>query len=338
MTKMKILIIRFSSIGDIILTTPVIRSLHKQLPDVEIHFCTKEEFKFLHETNPYISKVHTFSGQLPPLIKALRAEKFNYVIDLHHNLRTSIIKTFLGVKSASFNKLNLKKWLLVNFKIDLLPNVHIVDRYFGAVSSLGVVNDGMGLDYFIPDKYEVEKEWLPASHQKEFVAVVIGGRFRTKRLPVKRLIELCDKINKPVVLLGGAEDIEAAEEIERFFSRENTTEEIEDGLKELGKKTTIFNACGKFNFHQSASLVSQAKVVFTHDTGLMHVAAAFRKTIFSIWGNTIPRFGMYPYGTKFTVFENNKIGCRPCSKLGHTKCPKGHFKCMNDIVFDFYIP
>jgi ADP-heptose:LPS heptosyltransferase len=100
----------------------------------------------------------------------------------------------------------------------------------------------------------------------------------------------------------------------------------------------VYNACGKFNLNQSASLVKQARYVFTHDTGLMHIAAAFKKEVFSIWGSTIPGFGMYPYRTKFTVLENNRLDCRPCSKIGFEKCPKGHFKCMNDIVFDFYLP
>ena len=113
--------------------------------------------------------------------------------------------------------------------------------------------------------------------------------------------------------------------------------EMEEGLKRLGKKAIIFNACGKFNLSQSASLVKQAEVVFGHDTGLTHIAAAFKKTIFSIWGGTVPN-NFYPYGTRFYLIENTKLTCRPCSKSGRSKCPKGHFKCMNDLTFDFNIP
>ena len=335
---MKILILRFSSIGDIVLTSPVPRVLKTQLEEAEVHYCTRKSFKFLVESNPYIDKVHVLENSLPELIKKLRAEKYDYIIDLHHNIRTLRLKLALRVQTYSFNKLNWQKWLVVNFKINRLPNRHIVDRYLDTVKPLGVKGDQLGLDYFIPEKDEVDLEWLPETHRKGYVAYAIGAQLGTKKLPVQRMIELCDKINKPVILLGGKEDAEAGEKIARFFEKTENSGPYEESLEELGKRTVIFNACGKFNFNQSASLVRQAMAVFSHDTGLMHVAAAFGKTVYSIWGNTIPSFGMYPYRTRFVVFENNKIKCRPCSKIGFGKCPLGHFKCMNDIVFDFYIP
>ena len=335
---MKILILRFSSIGDIVLTSPVPRVLKTQLEEAEVHYCTKENFRFLVESNPYIDKVHVLEKNLPKLIEKLRAEKYDYIIDLHHNIRTLRLKLALGVRSYSFNKLNWQKWLAVNFKINRLPNRHIVDRYLDTVKPLGVKGDQLGLDYFIPEKDEVDLEWLPETHRKGYVAYAIGAQLATKKLPIQRMIELCDKINKPVILLGGKEDAKAGEEIARFFEKTENSGPYEESLEELGKRTVVFNACGKFNFNQSASLVRQAKAVFSHDTGLMHVAAAFGKTVYSIWGNTIPSFGMYPYRTRFVVFENNKIKCRPCSKIGFDRCPLGHFKCMNDIVFDFYIP
>lgn len=334
---MKILIIRFSSIGDIVLTTPVIRNLKEQLPGSEIHYCTKTSFKGIVESNPFVDKVHVLENSLKNLIHELRKEKFDYLIDLHNNLRTRIIKSSLKAKAYSFDKLNFKKWLLVKFKVNKMPNSHVVDRYMDTVKPLGVSNDQLGLDYFIPEKDEIEKEWLPEQFRKGYIAFVIGAAHATKKLPVERMIELCDRINKPIVLVGGKEDKANGEIIENFFKRRKENEDYEPGLEKLNKKAEIFNACGKFNLNQSASLVKNAKLVFSHDTGLMHIAAAFKKEIVSIWGNTTPFFGFYPYKTKFTVLENNKIGCRPCSKIGYNKCPKGHFKCMNDLVFDFYI-
>lgn len=335
---MKILILRFSSIGDIVLTTPVIRCLATQLPEAEVHYCTKKAFAGILQENPYLRKVHTLEGSLNALIKQLKAEKFDFIVDLHNNLRTRIIKSRLGVKSKSFNKLNFEKWLMVNLKINRLPNRHIVDRYLDTVAELGVKNDQLGLDYFIPEKDEVPLDWLPEAFREKYVAFVIGGQHATKQLPLTRMIELCDKINKPVILLGGKDDAALAEKIEAFFLRRQEGEAYEEGLKELNKKTLIYNACGKFNLNQSASLVRQAAYVFSHDTGLMHIAAAFKRTIFSIWGNTIPEFGMYPYRTKFLIFEKKGLKCRPCSKIGYKKCPKGHFLCMNGITFDFYLP
>ena len=334
---MKILILRFSSIGDIVLTTPVIRTLKTQLADSEIHYATKHSFSSILEENPYVDKIHRLGDSLNDLIRNLRMERFDLIIDLHNNLRTRIIKSMLRVKSKSFRKLNMGKWLLTQFKINRLPNVHIVDRYMETVVHLDIKMDNLGLDFFIPGKDEMALDWLPESHRGGFAALVVGAKFKTKQLPVNRMIELCDRINKPVVLLGGKEDQEIGKEVEGFFRKHDASKEMEEGLGELGKKTQIFNAVGKCNLNQSASLLKQSSWVFTHDTGLMHIAAAFKKPVYCIWGNTIPGFGMYPYRTQFTVFENNDLSCRPCSKIGYSQCPKGHFKCMNDLVFDFYL-
>ncbi|MFP4091295.1 MAG: glycosyltransferase family 9 protein [Cyclobacteriaceae bacterium] len=338
MSKLKILILRFSSIGDIVLTTPVPRTLKVQL-DAEVHYATMKKYQMVLSSNPYIDKLHLLEDKLSDLVKRLKAEKFDYIIDLHHNLRTLMVKQQLGVKSYSFPKLNVEKWLMTNFKINKLPNVHIVDRYMETVAPLGVKMDNLGLDYFIPEKDEVELSWLPETHRQEYVAYAIGAQYNTKKLPLERMIELCDRINKPIILLGDNNDKVAGDQLEAFFRQTENSAPIETQLnRDFNKKTIIFNACGKFNLNQSASIVRQARYVFTHDTGLMHIAAAFRKQIFCIWGNTIPMFGMYPYRTKFTIFENNKLSCRPCSKIGYARCPKGHFKCMQDIVFDFYLP
>ena len=334
---MKVLILRFSSIGDIVLTTPVIRILKTQLPDAEVHYATKEAYGSILSENPYVDKLHLLGGSLGELVADLKKKKFDVIIDLHHNLRTRIIKIRLGTKSYSFNKLNWEKWLLTKLKINKLPNIHIVDRYINAAKELGIHSDNLGLDYFVPETDEMPLDWLPESHQSGFAAVVVGAKFKTKQLPVNRMIELCDRINKPVVLLGGKEDESYAADIEKFFHEIDAGKAFEEGLEQLGKKTLIFNAVGKCNLNQSASLIQKSNWVFTHDTGLMHIAAAFKKPIFSVWGNTVPEFGMYPYRTQFTVFENKKLDCRPCSKIGYKQCPKGHFKCMNDLTFDFYL-
>lgn len=316
----KFLILRFSSIGDIVLTTPVVRCLKKQYPNAEVHYFTKIQYKSLFEENPYLDKIWYLEGTLAPILKELRREKFDYIIDLHTNIRTLRIKLALRVPSYSFPKLNIQKWLLTQFKINLMPPVHIVDRYMATVAPLGIVNDDQGLDYFIPYRDEVERDWLPLTHRGGYVAYAIGGQHATKRLPVERMIELCKKINYPIALLGGKEDFETGETVRLALG-----------------DTLIFNACGKCTFNQSASLVKQADIVFAHDTGLMHVAAAFKKKVYSIWGNTTPLFGMYPYQTPHVVLENNSLSCRPCSKIGYAQCPKGHFKCMNELSFEFEI-
>lgn len=336
---MKILILRFSSIGDIVLTTPVIRNIKEQVKDCELHYCTKKAYEGIVNDNPYIDKVICLNGGLNSLVHRLKAEKYDLIIDLHNNLRTSIIKLRLGVNSKAFDKLNKEKWLMTAFKINRLPSRHIVDRYMDVTKILGVVNDEKGLDYFIPDKDEVEMKWLPDAYQQGFVGVVVGAQLATKRLPYERLVELCDKINKPIVLIGGKEDAAIGEKVSLFFKRDPDAQEMERVLdEELNKKAIVFNGCGKFNLNQSADLIRKSSVIFTHDTGMMHIAAAFKKQVYSIWGNTIPEFGMYPYQTKFVIFENKNLSCRPCSKIGFDKCPKGHFKCMQEVKFNFYLP
>ncbi|HAI74761.1 MAG TPA: glycosyl transferase [Microscillaceae bacterium] len=319
---MKILVLRFSSIGDIILTTPVVRCLKTQLPQAEVHYCTKDSFRFLVQSNPYIDKIHTLQSSIGDLAQILKKEQFDWVIDLHHNLRTLRLKWALGAPSKSFNKLNWEKWLFVNFKIDRLPRVHIVDRYLETVKHLGVRNDDKGLDYFIPAPDQVPLVELPPTHRQKFVAFAIGGGHPTKKLPLAKMIELCAYVQQPIVLLGGAEDAPVGDALVQYFEAQQAT----------GK---IYNACGRLNFNQSVSLLQQAHVVLTHDTGLMHAAAALKKKIYSIWGNTVPEYGMYPYQTDFEVIENKKLSCRSCSKIGFDSCPKGHFRCMNDLVFDF---
>lgn len=308
----KILIIRFSSIGDIVLTTPVIRCIKQQVKDVEIHYLTKISFKSILANNSYITKVHTIEKSASEIINDLKKENFDFIIDLHNNIRSLQIKTALRKPSSTFKKLNFKKWLLVNFKINKMPELHVVERYLQAAKPLGIINDNKGLDYFIPAKDEVNINTLPVSHQHGYIGFVIGAKHATKQLPLEKIISICKKLHQPIVLLGGKEDAQNAFIIEKAVG------------------SNIYNACGKYNLNQSASLVQQAKKIITHDTGLMHIAAAFKKETISVWGNTVPALGFSPYlpAANSKAVEVKNLPCRPCSKIGYDKCPKGHFKCM----------
>lgn len=320
---MKFLVIRFSSIGDIVLTSPVVRCIRKQIVTAEVHFLTKKTYSKTVEANPNIDKVHYLNDDFDQMLQALKAEDFDYVIDLHHNLRTLKVKRALGKKAYSFPKLNWEKWLLTRFKINRLPDTHIVDRYFETVAAFGVKNDGAGLDYFIGEADKVPVSDIPATHHAGFIGLVIGAAHATKQFPLHKLEAFCRSIDHPVIVLGGKEDAANGEALAAI-----------DPFK-------IYNACGKFNLNESADLVRQAKLVVTNDTGLMHIAAAYKRPVVSLWGNTVPGFGMYPYyGTNmlakanispFDILEINGLSCRPCSKIGYDKCPRKHFKCMEQI-------
>lgn len=293
------------------------RCLKKQVPDAEIHFLVKDRFLPVVEHNPYIDKVHVLAHSWELMIEELKEENYDYIIDLHHNIRTMRVKKELGRKSFSFYKLNIQKFLLTTFRVNVLPRVHIVDRYMKTIRSFGVKNDGMGLDYFIGEKEHIKKEDIPASHQAGYIACVIGAAHGTKRWPVHKWKEFCTSMNHPIILLGDHNDEPNGREIATV-----------DPIK-------VYNACGKFTINESADLVRKSKLVISNDTGLMHIAAAFKKPVISLWGNTIPRFGMTPYygdaAVSSVIMEVHKLWCRPCSKIGFKKCPLGHFKCMEKI-------
>lgn len=320
---MKILIVRFSSIGDIVLTTPVIRALKEQIPGIEIHYLTKGVFRALLENNPHIDQLHNIDRSIDEVLSRLKSEKFDRIIDLHHNVRTKSLQLKLGVRMHSFPKLNLKKWLLVNFKYDSLPKVHVVDRYFEAVKELGVQNQNYPIEFHLSEEDRVDVQIEFGLTPGAYVTMAIGAQFSTKRMPTDLLCKIISKTSKPVVLIGGKEDgVTADEVINRIQS---------DQAKVCPK---VINACGWYRIGQSADIVRQSERILTNDTGMMHIASAFDLPIHSVWGSTVPAFGMYPYrpadATKISFHEVLGLNCRPCSKIGFKDCPKKHFRCMLD--------
>lgn len=312
----KFLIIRLSSIGDIVLTTPVIRCLKNQVEGAEVHYLTKEQYSGILSSNPYVDRLWTYNDNMKELIEELKNEGFDFVIDLHHNLRSLRIKKALKTLSFSFNKLNFKKWLIVNFKINRLPDIHIVDRYMATLKHFNVSNDMKGLDYFPSPATSPDSAFRFPEIPENYIVLVIGAQHETKKAGPVKLAEICDMIEFPIVICGGKNDTPLAEGI----------------MQNLIKNQNVTDATGKLSLDQSAELVKNSELVISHDTGLMHIAAAYKKKIISLWGNTIPEFGMYPYlaDPQSKIAEVKGLSCRPCSKIGHQACPKKHFKCMNE--------
>ena len=313
---MRLLFIRFSSIGDIVFTTPAIRAAKQQLPNAEIHFLTKPSMRSVTESNPYIDKFHYLDKDLSKTIAALKEANFDYVIDLHKNFRTYKIKRAIGVPTLTYKKLSWQKLLLTKLHLNFMPHRHISDRCVDTLAPLGVVNDGMGLDYFVPSTIQLNNNAIPASHQNGYIALVIGASFASKKLPIEQLQALCLFLKYPVVLVGGKEDIFEGEEVAKV-----------DPVK-------IFNACGKFSLHESALLVQQSKTVISHDTGFLYIACAYHKKTVAIWGATSPSLQVepyYPLDMKKEMYFNAivpNLPCQPCSNYGTKKCPQGHFACM----------
>jgi ADP-heptose:LPS heptosyltransferase len=312
---MKVLVIRFSSIGDIVLTTPVLKALREQVPGIEIHYLTRKNFAPLLSFNPNIDRLYVIERSLSEVLPQLKVENFDRVIDLHNNLRTLNLKLRLGRKAHSFPKLNLEKWLLVRFKNRKMPDVHVVDRYFEAVKPLSVVNDQNNCELFIPADQTVDVAAQFGLQAQSYISIAIGAQYATKRMPLNKLKEIIAPLDLPIVLCGGPTDVEFSQSIIAAFPDKR-----------------IVSAVGAFSLLQSADIVRQSKVILTNDTGLMHIATCFNVPVVSVWGNTVPELGMYAYYPKnkelFSIHEVQGLNCRPCSKIGFQKCPKGHFKCM----------
>lgn len=314
---MKVLILRFSAIGDIVLTTPIVRAIKTQIPDCDLHYATKKSYESILSSNPHIDKIHLLKDSFNDFVSELKAEKFDFIVDLHNNLRTFRIKKHLRSASEAFPKMNFEKWLVVNTSINKLPNEHIVDRYFKATKKLNISNDNEGLEFFLDAKDKVDLSSYIQTNKKS-VSVAVGAKFNTKQIPTTLFTKILSNVKSPIFLLGGAEDFSKAEEIKNV----------------LKENKNIYNFCGKLSIGESASVIKQTDLIITGDTGLMHIASAFQTAIISIWGNTIPAFGMYPYRPNnkdsYTIYEVSDLKCRPCSKIGYKKCPKKHFKCMVD--------
>lgn len=303
---MKVLVIRFSSIGDILVTTPVVRCLKQQL-NAEVHFLSRQNFAFVLASNPHIDKMIFKQSGFKETLSLIKAGSYDLIVDLQKSVYSSFLCYLSGVKYLNYNKLNFKKWMFVNFKTDRLPNVHLVDRYFHDLQKAGIKNDENGLDFFLqPEKIE----GLPSKYK----VIALGAAHKTKRIPLEKSIEIINKSYEEVVLVGGKDVFEEGEEIANCYSMK------------------CHNFCGKTTFNQTAVILNNADEIYSGDTGVMHLAAALKKHIIVLWGNTTPKFGMYPYyGKNYPVEYQSKevsLSCRPCSKLGFEKCPKGHFDCM----------
>lgn len=317
--------IRFSSIGDIVLASPVFRCTKTQLKDAEIHLVTKKKFAEVTATNPYIDRFFYYDDDLPSLIETLKNENYDYVIDLHNNIRSNQIKRALNKKSFTINKLNLQKFILTKLKVDLMPGRHITTRSLDTVKPLGVKDDNLGLDFFIPKQSGINENDLPHGHLAGYIAIVIAANHFTKKMPVHKLQELCQKIPFPIVLVGGETEKNAGDEIASV-----------DDIK-------IYNACGKFNLYESADIVGKARMVISHDTGLQYIACALNKPLLAIWGGTSPLLDVEPYYAKNLmrhdppIFQNIflNLWCQPCSKYGLPRCPLGHFNCMEKQNTDY---
>lgn len=323
MKHQKILIIRLSSIGDIVLSTPLIRVLRNKFPNSQIDFIIKKEFSELLKYNPNLTNLIEFNTEngfkeLLRLKRQILKENYDLIIDIHNNLRSIFLRMFTGAHVVRINKRVFKRFLLVKFKINLYKNaIHVVDRYIETLSNFSIKNDNQGLEIFVPeDTIEIAKNKINFSDKNLYIAIAPSAKHETKRWLPERFAQLGDKLAEKfkakIILLGGKEDEDRC----RFVEEMMVSKPI--------------NLCGKTTLLESAAVLSMCKLLVTNDSGLMHIGSAMKTRIVAIFGSTVKEFGFSPYGVENIVIEKN-IPCRPCSHIGRNKCPEGHFKCMRDI-------
>ena len=289
--------------GDIVLTTPVIRALNQQLK-AKIDFLTKPQYVSLLEGNTYINRIFSLNDK----VDFLQKNKYDYVVDLQNNLRSWKIRNKIQTKSFVFNKKSLRRYLLIYFGIDLLKN-HVVDRYFATVASLNVVNDNQGLDFNVSSSVKPE-----FNTSQSYIAWCIGGTHNPKKLSAKQITQVVTKLKIPVVLLGGNNDLDIAEEI----------------INNVECKS-VYNFCGKLSVQESSYLIKKSKMLLTNDTGMMHIASALKMPIISFWGCTKPSLGFTPYMTDPSSIKIiSKRSSKPCSKHGR-HCKYGKNGCIKEI-------
>ncbi len=329
----KILVIRLSSIGDIVLTSPLLRIIRKKVGDnARIDFAIKKEFSELVKSSHHISVVHEldtsvgFKG-LKELKGKIQIEKYDLIVDLQNNLRSIYVRNLIGVSDVvSVNKMIWERIQLVYFKKNIYPKIFPVsERYISTLQEYGIEDDGKGLEIFIPDEIQFgiasKIATLKLKNYEKTIALCPGAKHNTKRWQKEKFaelgIKLANEFHAKIILFGDKNDESICNEISKMINN------------------AIPNSCtdysGQFTILQTAAAIEFCDVVVSNDSALMHIAAAKQKPVVAIFGSTVKEFGFIPFQTKYTIVETNDVPCRPCSHIGKANCPKEHFNCMNLI-------
>jgi heptosyltransferase-2 len=305
----KIAVIRLSSLGDILLTTPVIRTLKQKYPNSEIDFIVKEQYKDTVKFNPNISNIIVYdSGNVNSIKDEIKNNRYDLIIDLQNNFRSRTLIKNSAAEIKRFHKPTVKKFLLVRFKINLMRELKTIPQMYAEAADVQL--DGNGLDLFIPDNIEPQIE-----KGKSYIGLCPGSKHFTKCWSQEYFIDLGNSLMSKgldVAVIGGKDDI-------------NVCANVSDQIK------GSINLCNENNLFQTAANIKQCKAVVCNDSGLMHATSAVGIPIIAIFGSTVKEFGFVPYHVSNLILENKSLSCRPCSHIGLPECPRKHFKCMKEI-------
>lgn len=314
MIKKKILIIRFSSLGDVILISPVIKKLF--VSGYEVDVLTKKKYKEFFKLNPEIKNILLLDDykSIWSLIKIIRSQQYYRIIDLHRNLRTLIIKLFFLFKTIVYKKYQLRRFFLVRFKLNFLKNNSVIKNYLNSLTKLNIIIKSN--DYFYNLKYEIKnisRNIQLLLKKKNLITIApFSYHFTKEWVYYPSLIQLLGKKNS-IVIIGEEKD----------YQRANTW-----------KGKHVINLCGKLNFNEMIALIDGSKLLVCNDSGIMHLGAGTKTPIISFFGSTVKEFGFTPLRKGVYIIEDKSIRCRPCDLHGKSKCPQKHFLCMRNITVE----
>jgi len=320
---MKVLFIRFSSLGDVLLTTPIVRTFRSHFADAEIQFLTKTPFAPLLENNPHIDSLIRFDNEkesMLQLITRLQKEHYIHIIDLHDKLRSALIKRFVKGKAITYNKKHAyRKKLLKNPELE--PISSTIDLYASVFEPFGISLDEKRLDLYLPEnEKEIAQSLLPPN--KKIVTISPGASWFTKQYPVeyyRAIVKyLLNKENVEIILIGTEKEKSLTDEI---------ASTSQTGIWDLGGKTSLM---------ESAVIIKNSDLFISGDCGPMHMAAALGVPQIALFGPTHPKLGFAPLNPRAKILTLD-LECSPCTLHGNDSCPQRHFKCMMDLLPEMII-
>jgi heptosyltransferase-2 len=307
--RLAVLVVRFGALGDVVLTTPLLRAIRRTHSDAAITVVTRERWAPVFAHNPHVAAIETPDRLgLRALARRLRGQAWDHRLDLHGSLRARAIRLLVGGRWRGWRKPRIRRALLVWTGVDrLTPAVPVAERYFAAARDLRVHPDDRPAEFFTSP--EDERRAAAAAPPTPFVALAPGAAHATKRWPPdhwRALTGLLRGMGLGAVAVGTAAE------------------------RDLLRAPHLVNACG-IGLGATAALLRRALAVVAHDSGLMHVGTAVGTPVVALFGPTVPAFGYGPYHGLSDIIER-PLRCRPCSVYGSTHCPRGHHRCMIEIA------
>lgn len=328
----KILVFRLSSIGDIVLTTGLLRCLREKFPNAQIDFLVKKQFADILKCVPFVSNVVELDSkkgfsELRAIRNQLKQEHYDVALDIHKNWRSKYVCNTIGAKNVfKFNKHVFRRWVLTTFHKDIYKEVRPVYlRFIDAAQAIGIQPDGKYTELVVPNEILETVSNIFRNNNvfdattKKIIALCPGASFSNKQWQVEKFAELAKRIvtglDLQVILLGGKKE--------------------SDICNEIAKESGAISFAGQFDLSQSIAAIALCSATVANDTGMLHVSEALGKPVVGIYGPTAWQFGYFPILPTSKVAQVENLSCRPCTKMGKNCCPKGHFTCMKDISVEY---